>query len=292
MAGHPEPRLHQRLRLLDGRTIGFAEYGDPAGKPILFFPGAPSGRLFHHPDESIAREVGARLITLDRPGYGLSDFQPRRTLLSWPSDVQEIAIQLGLARFAVAGLSAGGPYAAACAFKIPRYLTHVAIISGVGPADVPEDAAGMPATRRVGMAVGRWAPWLLRPLMWLANNPSRGPEKHWRRVWRDSARSDRAILERPAVKTMLMTNWAEATRPGIRGFVHDSLTLTRSWGFRLEDIAREVHLWHGEEDASIPVDMGRRMARGILRSRPVFLPGEGHFLFFDHWREILDVLVS
>ncbi len=27
------------LRLTDGRTLGYAEYGDPSGKPVLIFHG-------------------------------------------------------------------------------------------------------------------------------------------------------------------------------------------------------------------------------------------------------------
>ena len=129
----------KRIRLRDGRSLGYAEYGDPAGKPVVFFQGTPSSRLFHHPDESIAVSLGARIITMDRPGFGLSDFQLGRTLLDWPDDVVELA---------------------------------------------------------------------------------------------------------------------------------------------------------GEEDASTPLPMAQHMASAIPNCRATFLPGEGHFLLFNHWKEILAVLVS
>ena len=124
-----DPRLHQTIILPDGRTLGFAEYGDPSGRPVLFFPGTPSGRLFQHPDESIAASLGARVITLDRPGYGLSDFLRNRALLHWPDDVEELADTLGFDRFAVAGISGGAPYVAACALKIPGRLTPLRLLA-------------------------------------------------------------------------------------------------------------------------------------------------------------------
>src|SRR3712207_8277138 len=34
--------------------------------------------------------LGIRLLAVDRPAIGLSDPQPRRTLLAWPRDVREI----------------------------------------------------------------------------------------------------------------------------------------------------------------------------------------------------------
>src|SRR5215471_4610530 len=91
------------ISLRDGRTLGYAEYGDPNGKPVFFFHGLPGSRLQRHPDESIATGLGARLITIDRPGYGLSDFQQARTLLDWPDDVTQLANSLRIDQFAAIG---------------------------------------------------------------------------------------------------------------------------------------------------------------------------------------------
>jgi pimeloyl-ACP methyl ester carboxylesterase len=64
----------------------------------------------------------------------------------------------------------------------------------------------------------------------------------------------------------------------------------QSWGFRLADIPVKVHIWHGEEDTSTPMAMAQYMARTIPRAQATFLPGEGHFLLFSRWREILATL--
>ena len=78
---------NQTLQLSDGRKLGFAEYGVPDGNPVFFFHGGPSSRLFHHPDDQIAISLGAHIISIDRPGYGLSSFQAGRKLIDWPDDV-------------------------------------------------------------------------------------------------------------------------------------------------------------------------------------------------------------
>lgn len=33
------------VRLRDGRSLAWAEYGDPRGKPVLYFHGFPGSRL-------------------------------------------------------------------------------------------------------------------------------------------------------------------------------------------------------------------------------------------------------
>jgi pimeloyl-ACP methyl ester carboxylesterase len=280
-------RQNQTVKLADGRTLGFAEYGDPSGRPVFFFPGTPSGRLFHHPDESIAVSVAARVLTIDRPGYGLSDFQPGRTLLDWPSDVRALADTLGIDRFAVAGISGEAPYVAACALRVPGRLTAATIISGLGPIDWQGAMEGMPRERRVGVRLGRRAPWLVRPVLWLTVNPHRSPQRFYERMVAQSSEVDRALLARPEIKAMLIANWTEANRSGVRGYAWETVIFSRPWGFRLEDIAMEIHLWHGEEDASMPIAVGQYLAKTIPKCHSTFLPGEGHFLLFEHWAEIL-----
>jgi len=78
-----EPKF---ITLKDGRKLAYAEYGEPAGKPVFFFHGTPGSHFFHPPD-GITQKMGVRLITVDRPGYGLSTFLPKRRILDWPGDI-------------------------------------------------------------------------------------------------------------------------------------------------------------------------------------------------------------
>ncbi|MBN1978013.1 MAG: alpha/beta hydrolase [Anaerolineae bacterium] len=280
-----------QIRLPDGRALGYAEYGDPQGKPVVFFTGAPSSRFLHPPIEP-TEALGARLVVLERPGFGLSDFQPRRTLLDWPDDVAAAADALKLWRFAVAGISAGGPYAAACAYKIPQRLTRVAIISGVGPMDLPGALEEMPKVRQLGTRVARTAPWLLTPILWLASNPHRDPERFYERMLSGNSDADRALLSRPEMKAMLLRNYLEATRAGMRGFARDSVIVSSPWGFSPADIAAPVYLWHGEDDANVSLSAARHLAEAIPNCQARFLPGEGHWLILGHWEEILSELLA
>jgi pimeloyl-ACP methyl ester carboxylesterase len=203
-----------------------------------------------------------------------------------------LADALGIARFAAAGISGGAPYVAACAFRIPDRLTVAAIVSGLGPIDWQGAMEGMPSERRMGVKLGRCAPWLVRPLLWLTLNPHRNPERFYDRIVAQSSEVDGAVLARPEIRAMLTRNWSEANRHGVRGYAWETVMFSRPWGFRLEDIAMEVRLWHGEEDASMPIAVGHHLARTIPKCHPTFLPGEGHFLLFDHCGEILGAMVS
>ena len=127
-----------QVRLPDGRMMAIAEYGDPAGLPVLYFHGFPACRL----EAGLIGDLPVRLLALDRPGYGGSTPKPGRTLLDWPQDVAHVADQLGLDTLHLVGLSGGGPYAAVCAAVLgSQGAVLVAGLSG---------AAGLRRAGRVG----------------------------------------------------------------------------------------------------------------------------------------------
>src|SRR5512140_1859845 len=104
-------QMEQIISLPDGRKMTYAEYGDPDGKPIFYFHGNPGSRLDPKMVEpELLRKFHARFIAPDRPGMGGSDFLPGRKMSDWPADVTALADGLHLDRFAILGISGGGPY--------------------------------------------------------------------------------------------------------------------------------------------------------------------------------------
>jgi pimeloyl-ACP methyl ester carboxylesterase len=287
----PLSKNEKRVRLEGGRYLGYAEYGDCTGKPVLYFHGTPSSRLLHPPEEPTTL-LGARVIVVERPGFGLSDFQRRRKLLDWPEDVISFADALGIDHFPVIGVSGGGPYAAVCAYKIPQRVTKAAILSGVGPTDLAGTTKEMPPIRRAGAAIARKVPWMLGAILWFVANPHHNAERFFQKMVSGNSPVDQEILSRPEIKAMLMESYQEATRAGVRGFAQDSIILSNPWGFRLEDISIPVYLWHGEEDANVSISAARYEARMIPNCHATFLSGEGHWLFLDHWENILRSILS
>lgn len=285
--------MTQLLTLPDGRRLAFDEHGDLAGAPVFLFHGTPGSRLFRHPDAAIARDQRARIITVDRPGYGRSDFQPGRRLLDWPDDVAFLADALGIARFAVAGMSGGSPYAAACAFKFPHRVTAAALVSGSGPFDVPGITVDLQRTTRFFFDLAARSPWLMTALLTpLARADAEDPAGALRQLASVFAPSDLELFREPEVLAELLADSREAFRAGARGAAWDMALVARPWGFRPEWLEVPVYLWHGDLDRNVPVATGRYLAAAIPGCRATFCPEEGHMLFFRHWREILTGLTA
>ena len=281
----------QTIELEDGRTLCYAEWGRPDGKPVFHFHGSGSSRLERPPDESMLS--GVRLLTVDRPGHGLSDFQAHRQLLDWPDDVAALADHLELKKFAVSGASFGGPYAMACAHKIPERLTAVGLISSFAPQDRPGANEGRAANIRFLLGAARRAPWLGRLFMDMQARMMRGdPERLGRQFFVSAPDSDKELFEQPQVLAILLDTMREGLRAGGRGPAWEGTIMVRPWGFRPEDIGVAVQIWHGEADANNPLQCAEYLRDTIPNTHPNFLAGEGHLFYYKRWGEILEALVD
>lgn len=287
-----DPFVDSSVVLRDGRRLGYAEFGAPGGVPLLWFPGLPGCCRYASPaDAAIARRNGVRLVCVERPGFGVSDFLPGRRILDYPDDVAQLADALGFERFFIAGASAGGPSLAACAHALPDRVIAVGMIGCGAPVDAPDALVGMAPTRRRLAAILEHAPWLADAALSLLA-PARHPERLYNLMLRGLSPGDLERVRRPEVWTARMRNIREAFRQGTRGFVREVSTFLHPWGFPLGGIRVPVYLWHGEDDRSTPIAMGRYLAEEIPGCQARFLPGEGHFLCYDHFDEILRTVTS
>ncbi len=285
------PGVDRTVSLPDGRRLGIAEYGDPRGTPVLAFHGLPGSRLQRHPDPSIPVALRARMLHLERPGFGRSDPHASRTLLTWATDVQHVCDELGLDRVRVAGVSAGAPYALACAATLGARVIRTAVVSGVGP------PGSTPASRslfiRAGMALALRAQWSIRPFVLAASSLARrAPERYVDAVAARMNAADREILARPAVRAMFAEDLREAFAQSGAAFAQDLALIAAPWPFDPARIDSPVALWHGDADRMIPRAGAEALARIVPHASFHRVPGAGHFLAFDRWREILAWLVE
>ena len=288
------PRVDDSIHLSDGRSLAYAEYGEPNGVPVFLFHGLPGSRLSWGNLPGVSFPPGIRAIAPDRPGYGQSDPMPGRTLLHWADDVEELADSLPIAKFGVLGVSGGGPGALACAYKIPERLVTVGVVSSAAPTNAPGVFAGMSRINRFFMRLAWRLPRLselnIRLLASLIRRNSRGYIETMKRKVHDV---DRSILALPNVSDMLAADFAEALRRGPQGMMDDmAANHGRPWGFPLEEIRTKVLLWACELDRSVPPAMAEYLSRMIPNCKATLVPDAGHLWILTHLSDVLRVMVS
>lgn len=274
----------QRVSLRDGRTLGFAEFGDPNGDPVLEFHGCPGSRLEAWNYDEAGRKLGARVIGIDRPGFGISTYVKGYRIVDWPVDVSEFANALGLERFAVAGISSGSPYALACARFIPERLKGCAIVAGVSPLTVKGEKldpsqylmAEELLMARLAKTVPFAARMVLRYMLWqISKDPASAIKQ-----MKGATVGDIELLKKHEIKRAFQKVIAECARNGLRGPV-DSIGLElRDWGFCLQDIGMPVSIWQGEADYLVFPAAAGYMASKLAIHTLHMIPGAGHITTF------------
>jgi len=280
------------LRLACGRSLHYAEYGDPAGDPVFFFHSIVGSHRQIHPDPRQTDALGIRWIVPDRPGYGESDPHPNRTLTDWAEDIRQLADHLQLDRYYLAGYSAGGAHAAACARHHPERVIRLALISTMAPFNSLSALAGMPPTNRMLMGMARYTPGLLNPFMrlliqGLVRNPQQITNRHIE-LWPEA---DREAMAQPGVREFMVDVFHQAIRQGPDAIVAEQIMLARPWGFDPAEIETETHIWHGDADIHVPFGMLEPVTR-IPRHTLYAIPGMGHYLLLAHWRKIFETLTA
>lgn len=285
----------QRLRLADGRGLAWYEYGDPRGLPCIYTTGTPASGLIGLMFSEMARKAGVRFISVDKPGYGHSDYMPGRRLSDWPRDIAMLADHLGLQRFAVMGESGGGPHVLALAWGLPDRVTVALSIAGMGPGHESWVREGMKPVNRKLFWLAQNAPWLLRFAMRSMASTVNDPKKREKWLVQQMAvapASDRAVMERhPDLLPLTMTAFGDAFREGPRGAVQEMQIFGRPWDFALGDIRVPVQIWHGTEDVNVPVAVARRLGQEIPGVKMLILEGAGHALVPDHGEAMLQQVV-
>jgi pimeloyl-ACP methyl ester carboxylesterase len=252
----------------DGRTLTFAEWGDPDGTPVFSLHGTPGCRLDRHPDNGLISSTGARLITYDRAGYGRSDRHHGRTVADDAGDVAAIADRLGLGRFPIYGGSGGGPHALAAAALLGDRITRVACVVGVAPYDALGDdwVTGMDPenVKEFGWALAgeeRLAAELEREDQRVREQVAIDPAKILDNF--DLPEADKKVLAREDYARVIREAVAEETRNGVGGWVDDDLAFVSPWGFDPAGIAVPTQVWYGTRDVLVPPHHGEWIARTV-----------------------------
>jgi pimeloyl-ACP methyl ester carboxylesterase len=276
------PRFDNVVTLRDGRALAYAEWGDPAGRPVVLLHGGPGSRLLC-PDEDATVAAAVRLVTIDRPGYGRSDPHSDLSLLTWAYDFAELHGLLGLPPCPIVGWSSGGPYALACAVRTPALVSSVGLAASVPPVEAMDD--GWADERRLADMLrldrGAGVDSLKRQYQGYADDPAS--------IFAsldDPSDPDAGLFALSDVHEAMIRMVLEGARQGSAGAVADDSATLGPWGFSAADVTQDVGVWLGSENPELR-PAADYFAATIPRATFVIYPGDGHWVPLPRWAEML-----
>lgn len=287
--GSPPPL--RILTLPDGRRVACAEYGDPGGLPVLALHGTPGSRLMFALADRAARERGVRLIAPERPGYGLSDYRHSESLAQIAEDLSAVADLYEVERFAVIGVSGGGPYAVAAAAAMPDRISLLALVAPIG--EVADVQLRLSRFQRLLFRRLARRPWASRLFFGrLRLMVFRSPDTAYRWLMRRVRAVDRELLARSGVRISLQAAMGEGLRPGVEGVAQDLRLCCSPWRLRFADIDVPAIIWQGSDDPVVPPEAAYALARALPNCRLDVIPAAGHYWVFSRFGLILDAVAA
>lgn len=254
-------------RQADGRQVGYAVWGDPAGglPAIVHCHGTPGSRIPMYP---VDMPDGYLHVALDRPGYGLSDPFPGHRVADHAEDVRLVVGELGIGGFSVFGWSGGAGPALGVAAGLPDRVRRAVVGAGRGPVEAPIFESE------------------LRDEVLADPEQDRADCNEKARLYREDRDAFFAWMETfvpdldefRRLRPNFIRSYDAAFATGGEGWFEDDVQLVSPWGFDLADVRCEVQLWHAEADRMVPPVHGRYVAERLPRCEPHFVPGagEGH----------------
>ncbi len=286
--------LNQRVSFLardKGRRLAFYEYGDPQGKPIIFCHGTGSHihvMLLHKP----AQRLGYRIITPERPGIGLSDFDPKRRVLDGASDIAALADYLHLDRFGLIGISGGNPTLLACAYKMPERLLFVIDLAGAAP--LYTDAAALKqlgTVDRIFAKLGTRLPLGLFQipfsLLGFQQKVTKNPKAFVNLMRSSMCQADMELFITPEMQYLFMRDFQELFRQGAKAAALDAQLIYLPWGFDIRQIRCHIDIRQGSEDRWVPPYFSQYLAKTLPDVTLKIIPGQGHFYHMVYGEETL-----
>lgn len=268
--------------LTDGRRAQFWIGGADDGPVVLFFHGCPDTRWAARTGEAAAQAAGARLLCVNRQGYGRSSPAPS-THASAAADALAVADSLGIGEVAVLGMSVGGGYAAACAAAHPGRVTALGIVATLPPPDEEPDET-------VEATMARFAPEFAEYVTGLA--PDDPDDAALVARFTEGLPPQDADLLRAAASTAdLATSVREAVAQH-DGYLRDAALTFRPWGFDLGSITCRTTLRYGASDRRA-MPGGPWLAERIPQADLVVVPGATHLAtLLGSWPALLDALLG
>ncbi|GKV38951.1 hypothetical protein SLEP1_g46798 [Rubroshorea leprosula] len=285
------PITAPRIKLRDGRYLAYKEHGlprDAAKFKIVFVHGFTSWRhdaiVANYPSPELFNELGIYIVSFDRPGYGESDPNPKRTVKSMALDIEELADQLGLgSKFYVIGFSMGGQVVWSCLKYIPHRLYGTALLapavnffwSGF-PANLSKEVFNQLLPQDCwALRVAHYVPWLT---YWWNTQKLFPPMSVIAGIPDVFSQQDLGLVNKFAIN-----HREQSTRQGDYESLHrDLMVAFGSWEFdptgleKSPDMEGSVHLWQGDEDRLVPVTLQRYIVQKLPWIQYHELPGAGH----------------
>ncbi len=265
-----------------GRRMAYASYGPDSGEPAVFIAGAGCGRRMAFGLEMLDK-AGVRLISVDRPGIGMSTPDQGKTLDSVGADLAAMIDTIVGRPVPVVANSQGAPFGLALAAT--GRASRLVLVSPIDDLGHPAVAAQLaPAHREFVAAIAADPEAAMQDLSGCT------PTALFDMIMADYPVSDAAVYDHADFRAMLRAALDEGFAQGAAGYARDTVLATSPWPTHLLSPGVDVHVVFGADDTVHSPDLGATLAARIPGATHSVIAGVGGALLWAHPDLVIDRL--
>jgi pimeloyl-ACP methyl ester carboxylesterase/DNA-binding CsgD family transcriptional regulator len=277
----PEIRF---VTLPDRRRLAYREYGVPRGRNLLLFHEGLGSSLLPEGAQVLAAQLGLRVISAERPGFGQSDPHPDYSFDAVAEDMAELCDLLGLTDIRIAAILSGAASALTTGIHLGSRVRSILLCSGRPPR--PTSRASSLMTRFRARLEAH--PWVLDTFYTILRiRLSAGLIEGMIRTATTNSPGDRALLkDSPWMVNYMAAYVSECLARTAKGSTDEIRAFHRGGNLTPVALAAPLTVWHGADDQFAPLSD----LQEFLGEKPYDLkvfPDVGHLLAVKVWDQIL-----
>jgi len=287
---HPlkeEKTTSSYIKLFDGRTLAYREYGDANGYPILYFHSIVGGELECDYDIETLLKYNIRLIAPSRPGFGQSTQHSKHSLLQFTEDIRQLLEQLHIQTCAILSYSLGSLYGFACCKQMPKIIHHHSIVSppGLQPTKKSIHQTTNIPFFRVFTTLAIITPNLLATSIRMTYKLfSYDLESFWNKTNKYLCDSDKEAINK--YKSKLKLAFAQGNQQSGYQSTQEMMLWVKPWGFQPETIQTPTTIWHGKRDKFTFPSASQNIENKLQHAELKLIENGGHYILYDQWKNI------
>jgi pimeloyl-ACP methyl ester carboxylesterase len=260
----------------NGLLLAVDEYGQREGFPLFFFHDRGSSRLEASFFHRSSLKFGYRLIAIDRPGIGQSEFYDYKSADEFCENLLLLADELGIRQFGLMSMAAGGVFALRLAHMAQtRTMLHINI-AGV-PGNVFKEASKDSYAANCFRGL---TPSVIKMLVGIKHRFfADSPASHVEKLKDLLSYTDKRLLTNPQFVNTLTADHREAVCHGYQGLAQDMTTCFKKLPFKLSELKTRTFIWQGSADQLSMRSDCEYLSSRLPNANYYRVPNGGHFFF-------------
>lgn len=253
--------------------LKFSEYGNPEGKTVIYFHGAPGSPKESSIFEEYAERHGLNIVCFDR--FAIDTSLQNEDYYKYLANVIRDKAKGG--KIDIIGFSIGCHTAIKTSVYLNGTVGELHLISAAAPLDAADFLEGMAGEMVFSLAMKHPTVFALLSY-WQAFLAKMTPRVLFKILFASAIAGDKSLSKTTDFKDHITPVLAHCFKVNVKGYIRELKQFVTPWQDSVIKCRAKTHIWHGTSDNWSPVSMAHYLKESIATSASMeLMTGLSHY---------------